>query len=362
MEKYLLKKIVLLCTLIVLFFGFTFVQIQAMDCSQKTYTALSIDGGGIRGLIPIKFLSKIEDKTKKPICELFDYIGGTSTGGLLTLGLTVPDPRNKMKPLYNANQLKDIFSSEERYEVFPFSWWNTITSLGSYTRSLYPAASFEKDLEKRFGNCYQTEALTNILVTATEFRTKNMTVFCKEGKDIGAMIMPGKILMRDIARATSAAPSYFVAGKVIEPELGGGYTTNYYVDGGICCNNPAQLVWNRLQREYNATPNNVYLLSLGTGTLDFPYLKVPAEDSGIKGWLPELSGYFMDSNSWSVDDEMKHLLGSNYERIQVMLQKDIDLAAIDKDSIEELEKCADSIIKDEIINEICVRLKRAGKW
>ena len=51
---------------------------------------LSIDGGGIRGIIPAMVLARIEDLTGKPISELFDLIAGTSTGGILALGLTRP--------------------------------------------------------------------------------------------------------------------------------------------------------------------------------------------------------------------------------------------------------------------------------
>jgi patatin-like phospholipase/acyl hydrolase len=54
---------------------------------------LSIDGGGIRGIIPAMVLAEIEKRTNKPISELFHLIAGTSTGGIITLGLTKPDSK-----------------------------------------------------------------------------------------------------------------------------------------------------------------------------------------------------------------------------------------------------------------------------
>ena len=57
----------------------------------KTIKVLSIDGGGIRGIIPATILEHIEKMTHKPIAKLFDLIAGTSTGGILALGLTKPD-------------------------------------------------------------------------------------------------------------------------------------------------------------------------------------------------------------------------------------------------------------------------------
>ena len=58
---------------------------------------LSIDGGGIRGIIPAAYLAEIEKRTGKPICTLFDLIAGTSTGGILAAALTVPDSRPKTR-------------------------------------------------------------------------------------------------------------------------------------------------------------------------------------------------------------------------------------------------------------------------
>jgi patatin-like phospholipase/acyl hydrolase len=53
----------------------------------EVFKVLSIDGGGIRGIIPAMILAEIEDRTGKPIAEMFDLIAGTSTGGILALGL-----------------------------------------------------------------------------------------------------------------------------------------------------------------------------------------------------------------------------------------------------------------------------------
>ena len=56
--------------------------------NPRRYNILSIDGGGIRGIIPAKILHEIEYLTQKPTHQLFNLIGGTSTGGMLALGLT----------------------------------------------------------------------------------------------------------------------------------------------------------------------------------------------------------------------------------------------------------------------------------
>ncbi|AIK96741.1 patatin-like phospholipase family protein [Candidatus Odyssella acanthamoebae] len=369
MFKKTFKKNIMVFTLVLSFFNIFRERLEAFEAEgssnpsrNKIYTALSIDGGGIRGLIPLRILEEIEKKTGKPICELFDYIGGTSTGALLTLGLTVPHEKEGRVPRYTVKSLGSLFTGEERFEVFSTSLMNKLKSAGKYLGSLYSAYKYETLLSKKVGNFYLNDALTNILITATEFKTKHMSVFCKEGKDIGNKILGGEILMREVMRATSAAPTYFQAAGVTEPtEDERGYTVTYYVDGGICCNNPAQLVWNRLQKQFNATPDNVYLLSLGTGVVSQEKLSVPGADACLPKWIPVLADYFMESNSWAVHKEMKYVLGKkNYKRVQPVLEAAIDLAGVDEENLERLEKAASSVMGQ--VDEICEQLKRAGKW
>ena len=71
---------------------------------------LSIDGGGIRGIIPAKVLAKIEEITKQPLASLFDVVAGTSTGGILALGLTCPGPDGA--PRHAATDLVDLYLNE----------------------------------------------------------------------------------------------------------------------------------------------------------------------------------------------------------------------------------------------------------
>ncbi|MDF2691159.1 MAG: patatin [Gammaproteobacteria bacterium] len=86
--------------------------------SQRKYIVLSIDGGGIRGIIPAVVLCEIEKRTGKPISELFDYMGGTSTGGILALGLLTPEKEKPTLPKYKANDLLNFYE-QRGAEIFP---------------------------------------------------------------------------------------------------------------------------------------------------------------------------------------------------------------------------------------------------
>jgi len=70
------------------------------------YRILSLDGGGIRGLMPAMMLAELERRTNRPVAQLFDLIAGTSTGGILALGLVRPGPDGK--PLHSAGSMAEL--------------------------------------------------------------------------------------------------------------------------------------------------------------------------------------------------------------------------------------------------------------
>lgn len=78
---------------------------------KPEYRVLSIDGGGIRGIIPAMILTEIERRTGKPIAQLFNYMGGTSTGGILALGLNVPRSSFLQQPKYSAKELYNLYKN-----------------------------------------------------------------------------------------------------------------------------------------------------------------------------------------------------------------------------------------------------------
>lgn len=83
------------------------------ESSKKTVRILTIDGGGIRGIIPLKVLEEIEKRMGRPTHQLFDVIGGASTGGIISLCLTAPHPEGN-KPLFSASNLLRLYMDEGR--------------------------------------------------------------------------------------------------------------------------------------------------------------------------------------------------------------------------------------------------------
>lgn len=90
-----------------------FHQLRLPQKHQRYVTVLSIDGGGIKGILPAVILERLEsqlqelDGKEARIADYFDVIAGTSTGGLVTAMLTAPDENNR--PLYAAKDIKPFY-------------------------------------------------------------------------------------------------------------------------------------------------------------------------------------------------------------------------------------------------------------
>jgi hypothetical protein len=111
---------------------------------------LSIDGGGIRGIIPALVLAEIERLTGRPACELFDLIAGTSTGGIIALGVTVPGkdgPGAGKKPRWSAHDLADLYAGEGP-KIFHRSLLRTIETVDGLVEQKYAPSGLEAARER----------------------------------------------------------------------------------------------------------------------------------------------------------------------------------------------------------------------
>src|SRR5579883_525464 len=143
---------------------------NAVGWFMPLFTILSIDGGGIRGIIPAMILAEIERRTGRRIAEMFDLIAGTSTGGILALGLTVPQEPTGKRPRYEASQLVSFYE-EDGKEIFR-SFWRDVVSLHGLVEERYPSEPIEGVLQKYLGEQTRlSQALTEVLITSYEIET-----------------------------------------------------------------------------------------------------------------------------------------------------------------------------------------------
>jgi uncharacterized protein len=315
---------------------------------------LSIDGGGIRGIIPASILVEIEKRTKQPIYKLFDLIAGTSTGGIIALGLTKPDHEGKVE--YTA---EDIVKLYEDYgaKIFYQPIWRKINNLGSVLDEKYSAKNLDRILNNYFKNSLLSHALTDVLVTGYEIERRSAFFFKshKAKKDKSR-----DFLMKDAARATSAAPTYFEPEKIPTKDL-----EKYYalIDGGVFAGNPAMCAYVEALKMF-PLEKNILVVSLGTGELEKPIYYDNAKNWGIAKWARPVLDVVLGGVSDTVDYQLKLLLPPKdhvkmYYRLQTRLE-DIN-NAMDNTSdrnLRALRLFADNLIKDQsdTIDILCKQL------
>ena len=185
---------------------------------------LSIDGGGIRGIIPSLVLDYLERQSGKPICELFDLCVGTSSGGIIALGLAQADTAGA--PKYSAHDLADFFENSGD-KIFERTIWRNIRSAGGVLDELYSAKPLEAALRKYFSNARLGETLGSTMVATYDIEERR-TLFLKSWHPDHETVR-----CRDAARATSAAPTYFEPALI---DVQGNQRA--LIDGGVFLNSP----------------------------------------------------------------------------------------------------------------------------
>lgn len=275
---------------------------------QQTIRILSIDGGGIRGLVPAVILEKLERITGQPTAHLFDLIAGTSTGGILALGLSRPGPGGR--PLYSAGKMAELYEKEGA-KIFSTSVWRRIRSLGSLTEERYPAGGIESVLQQYFGETRLKDACTDVLVPSYEIERRIPFFFrsaiARERSDYD-------FPMWLAARATSAAPTYFEPAKV---PAGSDHWA--LIDGGVFANNPAACALVEARVRYPEA-TSFLLVSIGTGIRLQRFAIEDAQRWGAARWLRPVLDIVLDGGSATVDYQMSQILGNDYLRLQVSLQ------------------------------------------
>lgn len=265
---------------------------------------LSIDGGGIRGIIPALVLADIEHTTGKAISECFDLIAGTSTGGILALGLSRNNGQGK--PRYTARELADMYATRGK-EIFSHSLLRQFTSIDGIIGELYSHQGLDNVLDDCFGNETLDSALTKTLITSYDIQNRE-PIFLKSWRD-----EYGSMLMKYAARATSAAPTYFEPALV---PLGG--NTRVLIDGGVFMNTPAVSAYVEAKKIF-PDEKDFFVLSIGTGELIRPIAYDEAKGWGSAGWLLPLMSCMFDGMADASNYQMKLLLGDGFIRLQTTL-------------------------------------------
>jgi len=295
----------------------------------KKVKILSIDGGGIRGVIPGVVLMEIEKiiqkKTSNPkakIADYFDFFSGTSTGGILACIYLCPDERNPAKSRFTAEQAVELYLRRGPL-IFNTSAWKRFTSLGGLSEEIYSEESLEKYLRVYFRDVKLSEMVKPCLIAAYEIEKRQAFFFSRND---ALESNHRNFYIRDVARATSAAPIYFKASQI--KSLSGEVYS--FVDGGLFANNPAMcslaevLKLNSFNDEKVAL-ENIHILSLGTGIKRNPIEYKEASEYGAIGWIKPILHILSSGNNETVDYQLTQLyktldISNQYLRLSPLLE------------------------------------------
>jgi uncharacterized protein len=269
---------------------------------------LSIDGGGIRGLIPALVLAEIERRTGRRTAELFDLVAGTSTGGILACGLTRPGPDGR--PLHSAEELAELYRTEGP-KIFDRSLIKRITSVEGLLDERYDDRGLNRALATYLGETRLREALTDVLITAYDIEDR-FAFFFRSGR--ARTDDQYDFSMAQAARATAAAPSYF---EPVEVTDAAGARTYPLIDGGVFAMNPAMCAYADVVA---AGADISVLAALGTGAQTKAFEFDEAEDWGQLEWARPVLDMVFDGVADTVDFEAATLTRGRYRRLQAELR------------------------------------------
>lgn len=330
-----------------------------MNTIDKKFKILSIDGGGIRGIIPAKVLFHLEEEAMRNdgpasrLCDYFDLVCGTSTGGIIAIGIALGMTAKDILNLYEDNA-KSIFNgkslwrslikntplySREKLEALLSTQFNTFDYHANNTRIYHCKTRLcipTYDLDKGEEHVFKTDHLYNI------------TRDCH-------------IPVVNVALATAAAPVYFNPYSFKYTDMNSVNECSYInnVDGGVLANNPSLIGLTEAVYCLDIPLENIEVLSLGTGTLNLKD-QTRNKKRGLRYWLfphkKNIRIYEVMASGQSVyiDNTMKLMsqgVGHDqkgrfyYVRIQKKLEQNIPMDATDDESLKRLANIGQELYK-----------------
>lgn len=278
---------------------------------KKIFRILSIDGGGIKGLLPATILADLEKDLPEPIVNYFDLICGASTGAIIALAISVQKKAAVIKNLYE-NNAKKIF--RKNFFNLPHRTCKvTLGDGGMYNSSVLEQLLKDELVDEQKKQYLMKDAKTILCIPAINLTTGNVVVF-KSPHTVEQPIKEKLIYheneeMYKIAMASCAAPLYFKTKEL---------KNSFYIDGGLWANNPSLIGIVEAIR-CGANLKEIRVLSLGTGSYVFQKTQNIAKKMNLFNWGKcglELVDVSFEVQAQSVHNEVKCLLPDKYLRIQ----------------------------------------------
>ncbi len=302
------------------------------------YRILSLDGGGIRGLISVILLQRLgAEPGLAGWLDSVDLLAGTSTGGLIALGLAAG---------LDLATLRDLYENKGQ-KIFDDTWLDDLVDLGQLMGAEYDNRNLTRELKRMLDDTTLRQLKKRVLITSFDldneaadpakrtWKPKLFQNFPGPGSD-------GDILAYKVGLYTAAAPTYFP-------------TVDGYIDGGVYANNPSMCALAQSQDtriQGRSALSEVALLSVGTGT-SLVHIEGKNLDWGQAQWVKPLISLMLDGVAGIADYECQQILGERYCRIAPVFPPGVSmpLDAVQPDRIQAMVTLANQ-----------TDLKAASKW
>ncbi|CAA6659449.1 unnamed protein product [Spirodela intermedia] len=287
-------------------------------------TILSIDGGGIRGIIPATILAALEselqilDGKKARLADYFDVIAGTGTGGIIAAMLAAPDEENR--PLFTASDVRSFLLDKGR-AIFSKSCSKLASvakGFGALWGPKYRGDSICRLLREKFGSLRLRHMLTNVVIPTFDIKTLRATI----SHPLSNSSMDA--LLSDISIGTTAAPTYLPPHYFETKDSEGKVKEFNLIDGGVAANNPEPEIFT--SQTHGLPQDPAHFAGHRGAKVEKRYSARLARRWGVLGWLlnggsTPLVEIFTQSSADMVDIHLSVVFQalrseSNYLRIE----------------------------------------------
>lgn len=318
---------------------------------MKARRILSLDGGGIRGLVTGLWLRGIEDalaRAGKPgLRGHFDLLAGSSSGALIVCGLAIG---------LGPEQIVTLFR-EQRDRIFPGlaeRLWSRAGRVFTQGPSAprYNGHGLDEVLREVFGQTTLGQLDDKVMVTSYDTISRTPIIF--KSFESRHRDLP----VWEVCRASASAPTYFPAHGMVVDGL-----QRSLIDGGVVANNPTALaIAEALRRDSGVSQcSQLLVLSIGSGARNRPISLRSAQEWGALEWAVPIIDVLFDGNSDSVDYIARQLVGDRYFRMQTALLAGLDdiddtsagnLSALEKLARDYLRRKATRKLLDDVAQHV----------
>jgi uncharacterized protein len=259
---------------------------QVGVAASDRFQILTLDGGGLRGMFSAAVLAHLEEDHDIRIADHFDLIAGTSTGGIIALGLGLGMRPREIVEFYTAHGPR-IFRNHSKLRGARHWLWT------KYSAAPLRAALTNVLGDRSFGESSKRLVITSYNLGANDvylFRTPHLPELTRDWRERAV----------DVALATTAAPTYFPAHSLSGARL---------IDGGILANNPVMVAITEAIGPLRQPPEAIKVFSVGT-TTDVPPHRRRLDKGGRLMWASAAVNVLMRAQSDSATKQARHFLGA----------------------------------------------------